>query len=722
MKKKLYTVAALLAVSSLMADSPAIDASEFESLLGEMSAIATKKSLNVDYLPSVVTVVDAQTFIDGGIQNLGEALGMLPGIQIQLSPMGYTMTTVRGFKNPNAYLSDKIKILVDGVAINNAVQGSSSFYMDFPMQLIEKIEVLRGPASTVYGAGAFYATVNIITKLGGSKQENQVFVGVGEYGYRTVGGNLFATANGWNIFTDGYYQKNDKSLYFENIGGDEALNQHYTDESLKDFSLGFKAQKDGLEFLARFKRNVSGNFYGFENNLNPIPEKGEEHINSYFFTQLAYKNSYNDYKFETKANFSHREFDASANIYSVESMVGRFTGVGIYDVEDGFFYNEKSAEQNYELESNVRLPEIISNDILLGVGLHYAIVRKDEFYSSLEDAIFLHNDADLRNNSNFRYRYAKETAYWNDNQATTLLKHDVSRTNIYAYAQDLIALSDAVDVTLGLRVDNYSDFGAELSKQAGIVYRASDEWIFKLLYGSAFRAPTFIEAYQLGHINFRARGENIEPEETNTYEAVVIYSPNFYNRFSVNVYYSELTNVIDLEELSGTDAGYQNFDKRLSRGIEFEYNFKTKLEHNFYLNASYIDAGYTFPAEGDDEPAFNAAMPDISTVMFKAIYIYKPTNKLSFGTTWRYFSETTATELGWVEESVADGEYSSTTKAASIFDETITYRFSATDELRGTVKNIFNEDVRMPAYYYETADGGNQREGRNWFLSYVHRF
>jgi iron complex outermembrane receptor protein len=725
MRKKSIVFSTVFLALVLSANEASNEMEDFESLLGEMSDIATKKSLNVDYLPSVVTVIDAQTFVDGGIQNLGEALGMLPGIQVQINQMGYVMTTVRGFKNPNAYLSDKIKILVDGVPINNAVSGTTSFYMDFPMQLIEKIEVLRGPASTVYGAGAFYATVNVITKLGSSKDENQIFVGVGDYGYRTVGGNLNTTSGDWKIGSDGYYQTNNKEIYFEPQDG-------YTDEGMRDVSLGFKATNGGLEFLARFKRNVSGNFYGFENNLNPIPDKGEEHINTYFFTQLAYKHSYNDYKFETKANFSHRELDTSANIYG--DISGRFSPFGIV-MEDGFYYYEKSAEQNYELESNVRLPEIAWNDISLGVGVQYTAVRKDEFYSSVEDAIINSADPlalqDLLDLTGFKYRDRKESAFWTSyetGETGHLLKggNTLTRTNVYAFAQDLISVSDAVDVVLGLRLDNYSDYGGQLSKRAGIVYRANDELIFKVLYGSAFRVPTFTEAYQNGHINFRAGDESIVPEETHTYEAVAIYSPNFNNRFSLNVFYSQLNNVIDLEELKHTDPGYKNFDKRLSRGVEFEYNFRTKLEHNFYFNATYIDAGYTIPEEyfivpePDDQIEKNVPMPDISNVMLKAMYIYKPTKTLSFGTTWRYFSQTTESELDYVIE---DREkYDATAKAAHIFDETITYRFSPSSEIRATVKNIFDTDVRMPAYYYDSADGGIQREGRNYFVTYVYSF
>ena len=164
MNKALFaSVVFISCVTFTYADEAQTD--DFASLLESMSEIATKKSLNVDYLPSVVSVVDAQTFVDAGIVNVGEALAMLPGFQIQMSPTGYSMTTVRGLKNPNAYLSDKIKILVDGVVINNETSGSSNLYMDFPMKLVERIEVLRGPNSTIYGSGAFYGVINIIRLL-----------------------------------------------------------------------------------------------------------------------------------------------------------------------------------------------------------------------------------------------------------------------------------------------------------------------------------------------------------------------------------------------------------------------------------------------------------------------------------------------------------------------------------------------------------------------------
>ena len=712
MKTKLLNFLILSIVSTVSA-SEIDNISDFKALLDDLSDIATKKSINVDHLPSVVTVINAQTYLDGGIQNIGEALNMLPGIQMQVSPMGYNITTVRGLKNPNAYLSDKIKILIDGVAINNEVQGSSSFYMDFPMQLVDKIEVLRGPGSTVYGAGAFYATINVITKLGNSKKEKQLFVGTGSYDDRTVLGNFYTEIGDWKIFADGYYKENDK---YVKLPDDFSSNGSKTDEEMQDFTLGLKAINGGFEFLTRYKENRYGNFYGFEEDLDPIGNQDKEHENSYFFTQLSYKTSFNDYKLETKANFSHRELDVGANIYGVTGTANRFATVGI-DMQEGFFYYEKSKEQNYEAEATLSLPEIQSNDILVAGGARRVEVIEDEFYNSVENAITQNLDA-IKNHENFdrfRYRPSRESAFW-ANPTTTLLKDNLSRDIFYAYAQDLISVNTDIDIVLGLRADNYSDFGTQISKRAGLVYRASDNAIFKLLYGSAFRAPTLIEAYQNGHINFRAGDENMLPEETDTYELSAIYSPNLNNKLSLNLFFSKLHHVIDLEELPYTDPGYQNFDYRISKGVEFEYFFRTEMAHNLYFNASYIDTIYTVPEDGPNDPAFDQSMPDISKVMFKAMYIYKPSNTLSFGTTWHYNSETIRTELSWIdtEDDVDVDEH-------HIFDQTVTYKLSSSSTLRLTVKNIFDSKIYHPSYYYGH-DGGILREGRNFFISYSYLF
>lgn len=674
---------------------------DLESLLDNASELATKKSLNVDYLPSVVTIIDAQTYRDAGIQTIAEALDMLPGIQMQISQVGYTTSTVRGLKMPNTYLSDKIKVMIDGIAINTEIAGSNSYYMDFPMQLVERIEVLRGPNSTLYGAGAFYGTVNVITKLGNSKKENQLFAGIGSYQYRTAGVNVNTSWGEWKLFADGYYAQNDKALRVEKI-------ERKTQEAIEDFSVGFKATNGGLEFLTRLKQGSMGNFYSYPGELDPIVQREQGRTNSYFFSQLSYKAAYDDYKLEAKANFSHKTTGIKANILDVPTTAWIFSAVGI-TMNEGYYATVDTVEEALEAEAILTLPKVKSNDILVGLGVRQVDITKDEIYSSIEDTI-TKNPALLYTNPYFGA--SKEAAFW-ANPTTRLLPENTDRTVGYGYIQDLISLGNDVDLVLGLRADEYSDYGTQLSKRAGLVYRASNTTILKLLYGSAFRVPSLVEGYGNGHISLRAGDSKIKPEETDTYEMVGIYTPNLYHKFSLNLFYSQLKNIIDLEEIDSTPTGYQNMKQRYAKGVEFEYFYRTAREHSFYLNGSYVYAQYTVPSK-NNASEIDQSMPDISNVMLKAMYVYHPTEELSLGTTWRYFSQTTPNE-GY------SGSKDVTVRETHIFDQTATYRFTTNSEMRLTVKNMFNTEVRMPSYYYVT-EGGMVREGRNWFLSYMYNF
>ena len=85
MNKTFFTLTYSLFASNLLFAEASNSSMDMESLLNEASAIATKKSINVDYMPSVVTVIDAQTFLDAGVQNISEALDMLPCFQEQVS-------------------------------------------------------------------------------------------------------------------------------------------------------------------------------------------------------------------------------------------------------------------------------------------------------------------------------------------------------------------------------------------------------------------------------------------------------------------------------------------------------------------------------------------------------------------------------------------------------------------------------------------------------------
>ena len=698
-------------MSQLFAAEQSLDA-----LLEDMSEIATKQSLNIDYMPAVVTVIEAEKFRQAGVVNLAQALSLLPGFQIQISPMGYTMTTVRGLKNPNAYLSDKIKIMVDGVVIHNEVTGSSNFYMDFPLQIIKKIEVLRGPGSMLYGAGSFYATINIVTKSADlSSDENSAYAAVGSFDYYSGAAVAHFALQQWQFGVDAYYQQNNKSLFSKQQSPwDER--EGYSDEAMKDGSIAVLAKRGNFTLHSRYKQNVSGNYYGFEGQFNPISNQNGEHKNRYFFVEANYKKKLSTLNVEAKVNYSHRTFGAKANIYGINDAKEKFAKVDV-NMSKGFVYSEYSVEDNYEAELRADVKNFHHNDLLVASGVRLVHVTQDRFYSSVEEAV-LQNFSQITNHPNysdFRYRQENETAFY-ATKSNQLLQGKPERTIGYAYLQDLISIADNIDAILGVRFDHYSDFGPQWSKRAGLVYRASDEWIIKLLYGSAFRAPTLIEAYQNGHINFRAGDSAIQPETTDTFEWVTIYKPYESTKLLLNLFYSHLKNVIDLEEFPNTDPGYQNYDSRQSRGVEFELFYNYLQRHQLYFNATYTDTDYVIPPEAG-EVSIVQSMPDISPVMLKALYTYSPTSNLDLSAIWRYYSETTATKLQWVEDAGIDP----TVSAYHVVDVAMNFKVTPRLTYLFNVKNLFDVDVRSPAYYYQS-DGGVQREGINFYSSLEYKF
>ena len=357
---------ACILVSSSALNTFADDSlNDFESILDEATTIVTEKSINVDYMPSVVTVIDAQTYLDGGIQNVGEALGMLPGIQMQMNYLGQPRTTIRGFNNPNSFISDKVKILVDGVAINNEASGTSGFFMDFPLDLVDRIEVLRGPGSTVYGAGAIYGSVNIITKTANKAKESSFYWGIGSYKNATTGGNFHTSLGNFQIFTDAYYAQNDKALFDEKaLRGSGAT----TDETKEDLSVGLKVVNGGFEFLSRYKSSHYGNFYLYPGNPQPNMDKGRKL--DYFLSQLSYKTDIDGYKLDTRLKYSFRESDITA-----------------YASPEVFYIRDHQAEHNSEAEVILEIPKVYSNAISIGVGVRHVLISADDFYSNIEDAI-----------------------------------------------------------------------------------------------------------------------------------------------------------------------------------------------------------------------------------------------------------------------------------------------------------------------------------------------
>src|SRR3990167_9670752 len=123
--------------------------------------IATRHEAPIGKAPSIVTVITAEEIKNLGYRTFVEILRIVPGFEIlKTGDFGVTSPTVRGLTG-----SEHMRIMINGHFVNNPFGGGAFIlFDDFPVENIQRIEIIRGPGSAVYGENAFSATINIITK------------------------------------------------------------------------------------------------------------------------------------------------------------------------------------------------------------------------------------------------------------------------------------------------------------------------------------------------------------------------------------------------------------------------------------------------------------------------------------------------------------------------------------------------------------------------------
>jgi outer membrane receptor protein involved in Fe transport len=703
---KKVSIFLMFGVSCALANS---DILELERSIEEATEIATVSKINIDYAPSVVSVLKSEKLRALGVTKVSDALALLPGVQIHLNQLGETVSIFRGFRNPNAYLSDKIKVMLDGVAINSETYGAAGFVMDLPINIVDRIEVLRGPGSTLYGSGAFYGAVNIVTKSASQIANcNEVFVAGGSWYYKKAGAIGCIDKNGITYSADGYYQGAQRRLTLDQSYTDSggAFPRDYTNnESFDDFSAGFSIKKDSFSWTTRVKKSRQGNYYGMEERLEPREDTG--HTNQFISSEVVYKTPVSSGTIEVKAGVRDYAYQingiAREGAFVYTELNKPYAPATPTAYAEDVSYRIRVAEITSYAELLYKLKKTGRHSISTGVDISYTAIRENYFSANIEDYAFSSMNAVLLATQP-AMQYSKNNEF---------LKKGINRTISSIYFEDLYELSANTDIAIGARLEKYSDLNAQISYRVGVVSRwFENSFITKLMYSLGHRAPTLAEKYARAHIGFREGDDFLKPEDIKSYEVMFIFKPSERHYFSLNSYYSELNNVIDIEEDWTTVAGHANYPKRLSRGVEAEYAYKYSGHHEAHINATINKTTYLNTSNGQLQD-----MPDVSPNMYKIWYIYRPMPDLTFGAKYMIFGKTI--------QNRGFSNKDTTVASNQILDMNINWKFAKDSEISLLLNNIQNREQKMPSYYYRNEpgrNGGMIREGRNFVIGLAHKF
>jgi outer membrane receptor for ferrienterochelin and colicins len=663
---------------------------DFSSLLNEVSGIATKTKLNIDYQPSVVSVLHADKLKKLGITNLHEAIGLLPGIETSILHTGWKQVIIRGAHNPDTFVFDKYKLYIDGVDVGSDLYSTSYYYLDFPVELIDRIEVLRGSASTIYGPGAFSGAINVITKSSLTEENDAIFGSVGSYEYAKGGFVKHINTGKWNIGIDSYYQQNNKTInagsaFVSPFETSYQRSDYNSLENFKDYSIGITAKYDDWKFIARYKAETTDNFYGLGEMLEPV--EGGYQRNQSAVAELQHQHKLDsDLTLETKVGVNYYAFVFDTTVYD------DYLGSGIM-----IRMNPTYHQLNTYVDMNLEGENIENHEWMIGIGGQKINTLKNEFGTTYRNPA--HGGPAVLSDS--LVYLIGEYGFLNGDNDQWIKS---------VYAQDIYSINDNLDLSANIRLDDYSLFENMLSYRLGCVYRLNESNILKAVYGRSYRAPSYVEAFQAMQEGFKTGNPNLEPELIDTYELAYTYK-NQDTIVRTNLFYYIMQDVIDSinnEPLSFI-GDYANHKQRNAKGIEFEYTHYFSNGAELMANLSYVTTEYFTP---DYYNPVEFQSPEISEVLSKGYLLYPITQTLSLNSAWYYNGPKKGYDRGTGIAKTYD--------SMMVVDETLAYEINDSSTLTLSAKNLFNEPVIYPSY--QGKHDGLRRDGRNWLLTYEKRF
>lgn len=559
-----------------------------ELLFAEIPSVygASKYEQKTTQAPSSVSIITASEIEKYGWRTLGDILQSVRGFYVTYD-RNYSYVGVRGFGPPGDY-NTRLLVLLDGHRLNDNVYDQAPIGTEFPIDvsLIDRVEVVRGPASSLYGTNAFFGVINLITKRGRDLRGAQVSGEVASfdtYKGRFTYGDRFGSGLEMLLSGSFYDSRGPKRLYFKEF-----------DTPSTNFGIAEKA--DGDRYYRFFSR-VSWNDLTLEGSYNSRTKKiptgswgtvfndpRNETIDEAAFVDLSY-----DHVFENglglAARISYDHFD--------------YEGRYVYDLAE---------------EGDPPAPAV-NKDLGSGDWVNAQVqVRKQLF-----EKITLLAGAEYQRNFKQHQRNYYEDPFIE-------LLDDRRHTNIWSgFGQVDYRILPALTLNAGVRYDRYDTFGGTANPRAALIYTPFKKTTLKALYGEAFRSPNAYEFYYTDGNQTGKANPDLEPEKIRSYELVWEQSIGEHLRSVVSGYYYKIHHLI-AQQLDPGDGllQYRNLGEIEAKGmgLELEGRWPSGLEGRISYSLEYADqlgSGTTLPNSPRSLVKFNLVVPIIREKVFTGL-------------------------------------------------------------------------------------------------------
>jgi iron complex outermembrane receptor protein len=533
-----------------VSDLKAMDVEELMHLDVPTVYAASRREQKITEAPSSVTIVTKDDIKFEGYRTLADLLQGVRSFYVT-SDRDYGHIGARGVNRPGDW-GGRVLISIDGHRLNEPLFDSAFNQTDFilDMDMIERVEVIRGPGSALYGNNAFFAVINVITRKGADLNGAEVSGSYGSfdaYSGRMSYGNRFN--NGVEFLVSGTYfdSQGNKRLYYpeyagvnggiaENSDGDN-FSSALLNASYKDFSL----QGAWVDRTKHVPSAPLGSLFG-DPRYKTIDER-----------------SYVDFKYQHEFD---NDWEVMARVYY---DYYRFDGVYPFDYMDP------------------------ANP---GVTLNLDYARGD--WAGTEWQVNKTLFEKLRLTGGVEYKHDIDLTQKNSDLSPPATYVDITTSHdvIGTYAQAEYSILTNLILNAGVRYDHFSAFGDTVNPRGAIIYSPLVESTFKFIYGQAYRAPNEFEN------SYNATGYKhvgaLKPETVQSYELVYEQGLPGHLRFTAVAFHEHIKDLIE-QEPDQTDGliFWSNVASADTDGFELE------LERR-WLSGVRARASYTFADARDN--------------------------------------------------------------------------------------------------------------------------
>lgn len=566
---------ALIAPAASEADEDPFGRSTFQSerVADNVVSIATGHAQSSQKAPASTSVITAQQIESMGAQDLFDILRTVPGFYLnqntyQLNPI----ISVRGFRSTS---NQNVLILLDGIPQTEYISGDRvSALGKIPLDIIERIEIMRGPGSALHGADAYSAVVDIITwKTPADKSRVTLRGG----SYKTGNARLLSGGRTGNFDVVGAfeYQETDGHAPYISADSQTLLDAiFHTDASFAPGNanthfrtLGAQLNATSDNFSFRLRTSLSrdiGPMVGLANALDPFGDADMTIVES----NVAWK-----------TRGSHWSANVALNQYFYESAINNmhiFPPGASRLFPDGIITSSSSQQHNTRLQGSWNYTGLRSHRISVGTGVESGKT---------------HQKSEKRNFSitGGRLTPLGSLTAITDPASMAFGARDFSHDLQFLYLQDEWTIHPNWVLTWGARYDHYSDYGDQINPRIVLVWDSSPYLTTKFIYGEGFRGPAQVDT-MTRQSPVLTGNPDLKPERVKSFELAFDYRfrPDLLAR--LNLFYQKTQDKIQILAAPGPKYLPVNTAPQVGRGAELEAWWTIDPRTQWYASYSYQDS------------------------------------------------------------------------------------------------------------------------------------